>query len=198
MAGAVHGWGGVVLRISGQVIQAYFSEMVAHQIEAIEHTKGEEIKTASSIWAMEQIAIKKILYNIAKANEDLGEQNYVGAAYHFASAALWGALAASPVVAMAASAGAFGGFGGGGGGGGGGGYGSGSETAAGYGGKGTMPVPAGGPRGTSTVYNIVHVDGSVIGAHDLATFVNQLNAGQQRGNYQIISGSTLSTPIRRS
>ena len=106
----VQGWSQTATTSFARVAQQVLSHISIEQQSAVESGRVEAQKTLLHKTAVEQRAAIEAVKETAAGFAALGDFNFWGAAQHFASAALWGSLAA---LQIAGAVGAFGGGGGG-------------------------------------------------------------------------------------
>ena len=102
----VQGWSQTATTSFARVAQQVLSHIRIEQQSAVESGRAEAQKTLLHKTAVEQRAAIEAVKETAAGFAALGDFNFWGAAQHFASAALWGSLAA---LQIAGAVGAFGG-----------------------------------------------------------------------------------------
>jgi hypothetical protein len=182
MTGHVQGWAGVVLRIFEQMAGAYLQQMVLDALSATEHTKNVTMKTSVDLLAMERYAIKKAIMEFGEGEAALATYDFWAAAHHFGAAALFGGLAAAPIVGIVL--GAIGSGGGG----------SARAAAAAVASPSSRSSAAGGSAAGGTTTTVINIEGinpsKFYSGNQIHDLINQINLAVVKGGAILISSST--------
>ncbi len=100
MARSVQGFGDVTLRVFAMVAEGILRNMELERLEVIHKSKSEASKLFISKQAIKELAVVRAVEAFAKGLEALGDLNFFSAAKYFASAALYGSIAATQVTAL--------------------------------------------------------------------------------------------------
>ncbi len=100
MTQSVQDFGGASVGILAQVAEQITRNMKLDQLDALNHAKAQGSKLLISKQAVRELAAVKAVQAFAKGLEALGDFNFWSAAQYFASAALYGSLAAIQISAL--------------------------------------------------------------------------------------------------